>query len=110
MREWIWNPVAVYPGTSMPDNFSDHEPQYQEQYPGSSNGAQIDAIMDWLYNLGGSAPSQAVGQLNLDAVDDDQLLAILRSRGVQFTDMSDRQPGGGAGRGARDHRGGRGNR
>jgi cytochrome c2/plastocyanin len=89
VREWIWNPVAVYPGTSMPDNFSAHEPQYQEQYPGSSNGVQIDAIMDWLYNLGGAAPSQSVGQLNFDAVDDDQLLAILRSRGVQFTDMSD---------------------
>ena len=89
VREWLWNPTAIYPGTSMPSNFSGHEPQFQEQYPGSSNAAQIDAVMDWLYNLGAAAPTKAMGQLDLGGVGDEQLLAILRSRGVTFTDVSD---------------------
>jgi cytochrome c2 len=51
VRDWLFSPALVYPGTSMPDNFAADPPQYQEQYPDSSNGEQIEAVLDWLYNL-----------------------------------------------------------
>jgi len=50
-RDWLWNPGLIYPGTSMAANFASSEPQYQEQFPDSSNAQQIDAVIDWLYNL-----------------------------------------------------------
>ena len=34
----------------MAVNFGSDEPQYQAQYPSSTNAEQIDAVMDWLYN------------------------------------------------------------
>jgi hypothetical protein len=36
----------------MAVNFGSDEPQYQAQYPSSTNAEQIDAVMDWLYNKG----------------------------------------------------------
>jgi mono/diheme cytochrome c family protein len=48
---WIKNPGKVYPGTAMPANFSSSPPAYQEIYPSSSNEAQIQLILDWLYNM-----------------------------------------------------------
>lgn len=51
VREWLWNPMFEYPGTAMPANFSAPEPQYQEQYPGSTNAEQIEAVLSWLYNM-----------------------------------------------------------
>lgn len=56
VREWQWSPKFIYPGTAMPDNFSADVPQYQAQYPGSTNGQQISAILDWLFNLDRAAP------------------------------------------------------
>ena len=50
VREWLWNPPATYVGTAMAVNFGSDEPQYQAQYPSSTNAEQIDAVMDWLYN------------------------------------------------------------
>lgn len=51
VQEWLWSPTRVYPGTAMPDNFAADTPQYQDVYPNSPNGAQIQAVMDWLFNL-----------------------------------------------------------
>jgi len=50
LREWIADPSRIYPGTAMPANFPPGSQQYQELYPGSYR-EQIDAILDWLYNL-----------------------------------------------------------
>lgn len=50
-HDWLWNPSAIYPGTSMPNNFGNTPPMYQEQYPGSSSEDQVQAVLDWLYNL-----------------------------------------------------------
>jgi hypothetical protein len=50
VSEWMWNPPATYVGTTMAVNFGSDEPQYQVQYPSSTNAEQIDAVMDWLYN------------------------------------------------------------
>jgi len=50
VQEWLWNPPATYVGTAMAVNFGSDEPQYQAQYPSSTNAEQIDAVMDWLYN------------------------------------------------------------
>lgn len=49
-HDWLWNPSAIYPGTSMPANFAGSPPEWQEQYPGSDNDDQIQAVLDWLYN------------------------------------------------------------
>lgn len=49
--EWLWNPAYVYPGTAMPSNFAADEPQYQDQYPDSGNADQVQAVMDWLFNM-----------------------------------------------------------
>ncbi|MFT7485297.1 MAG: cytochrome c1 [Candidatus Paceibacteria bacterium] len=51
VRDWLWNPTLVYPGTSMPANFASGEAQYQEQFPDSSNADQINAVIDWLFRL-----------------------------------------------------------
>ncbi len=51
VREWLWSPKFVYPGTAMPDNFAGDPPQYQAAYPNSSNRDQIHAVLDWLYNM-----------------------------------------------------------
>ena len=93
VREWLWNPVAIYPGTSMPQNFAADDPQYQDQFPGSSNALQIDAVMDWLYNMGGSAPTQSTASVDLDSLADDQLLALLRARGLDVAAGSGGAPG-----------------
>ena len=46
----------IYPGTSMPENFANSPPQFQEFYPGSHNADQIQAVLDWLYNFDRIAP------------------------------------------------------
>ena len=51
VREWLWNPPATYVGTAMAVNFGSDAPQYQAQYPASTNAEQIDAVMDWVYNM-----------------------------------------------------------
>jgi cytochrome c2 len=50
-HDWLWNPSAIYPGTSMPANFAGSPPEWQDQYPGSDNDDQIQAVLDWLYNF-----------------------------------------------------------
>jgi hypothetical protein len=35
----------------MPVNFANTPPMYQDQFPGSSSGDQVQAVLDWLYNL-----------------------------------------------------------
>ncbi len=58
-REWIWNPPLKYPGTPMAVNFGSVEPLYQDIYPGSTNAQQIEAVLDWLYNIdSGETPVQ----------------------------------------------------
>jgi cytochrome c2/plastocyanin len=96
VREWLWSPKLVYPGTKMADNFANDVPAYQAHYPDSSNAQQIDAVMDWLYNMEGGTAVEAVGS-NFDPNDlsDQQLLAMLHSRG-QLTGVElsgDDQPG-----------------
>ncbi len=51
VREWLWNPPATYVGTAMAVNFGSDAPQYQAQYPASTNAQQIEAVMDWVYNM-----------------------------------------------------------
>lgn len=51
VHDWLWNPSLIYPGTAMPANFSGDPAGYQETYPDSTNADQIQAVMDWLYNL-----------------------------------------------------------
>ncbi len=55
-EEWLWNPAVTYPGTSMPANFLGDPPQYQQVYPNSSNNDQVQAVLDWLFNLDRLAP------------------------------------------------------
>jgi hypothetical protein len=40
----------------MPANFQGDPPQYQNVYPDSSNEQQIQAVLDWLYNMDRAAP------------------------------------------------------
>ncbi len=54
--EWLWNPAVTYPGTSMPANFLGDPPQYQQVYPNSSNSDQVQAVLDWMFNLDRLAP------------------------------------------------------
>jgi len=51
VRDWLRDPALVYPGTSMPANFSSSPAQYQEHYPNSSNEDQIRVVLEWLYNF-----------------------------------------------------------
>jgi hypothetical protein len=51
VHDWLVNPALTYPGTAMPANFTSSPPQYQEQFPNSSNDAQIRVVLDWLYNF-----------------------------------------------------------
>lgn len=51
VRDWLWKPDLVYPGTAMPANFAADPPGYQQTYPGSTNAQQIQAVMDWLFNF-----------------------------------------------------------
>jgi cytochrome c2 len=44
---WLSDPGRVYPGTSMPANFSG--PAWS-QWPGLSTEEQREAVLDWLYN------------------------------------------------------------
>lgn len=55
-HDWLWNPSAAYPGTSMPAGFANTPPDYQAQFPGSSSADQVQAVLDWLYNLDRLAP------------------------------------------------------
>ena len=50
VREWLTDPARLYPGTSMPANFSADPPQWQEFYPAPGK-EQIEAVLTWLYNL-----------------------------------------------------------
>jgi len=50
VREWLTDPSRIYPGTSMPANFSLDQEQWQELLPASSP-RQIEAVLTWLYNL-----------------------------------------------------------
>lgn len=50
-EDWLWNPALIYPGTSMAANFATEDPEWLAKYPGSTNAQQIDAVLDWLYNL-----------------------------------------------------------
>jgi hypothetical protein len=49
-REWLTDPSRIYPGTSMPANFSLDQEQWQELLPAPS-AAQIEAVLIWLFNL-----------------------------------------------------------
>ena len=49
-HDWLWWPSPIYPGTSMPANFAGNPPEWQEQFPGSDNADQVQAVLDWLYN------------------------------------------------------------
>ena len=49
--EWLWSPPTVYLESAMPENFAAPVPQYQDLYPDSTNEEQIQAVMDWLFNL-----------------------------------------------------------
>jgi len=51
VRTWLRDPSLVYPGTSMPANFSSPTPQYQDQYPNSTNEDQIRVVLEWLFNF-----------------------------------------------------------
>ncbi|HVS17478.1 MAG TPA: cytochrome c [Planctomycetota bacterium] len=51
VRVWLEDPAQIYPGTAMPANFTSDPPQYQEQYPDSTNREQIQVVLEWLYNL-----------------------------------------------------------
>ena len=51
VEAWLWNPALIYPGTAMPANFASPTPQYQESYPNSNNAQQVQAVLDWLFNL-----------------------------------------------------------
>jgi cytochrome c2 len=61
VEDWLWSPGLVYPGTSMPANFQGDPPQYQNVYPDSSNEQQIQAVLDWLYNMDRASPLKTVG-------------------------------------------------
>jgi len=56
VEDWLVSPGLVYPGTSMPANFQGEPPQYQQVYPSSTNAAQIQAVLDWLYNMDKTSP------------------------------------------------------
>jgi mono/diheme cytochrome c family protein len=56
VREWLTNPARLYPGTSMPANFSADPPQWQELLPGTGR-QQIEAVLTWLFNLDRAAPN-----------------------------------------------------
>jgi cbb3-type cytochrome oxidase cytochrome c subunit/predicted nucleic acid-binding Zn-ribbon protein len=50
VREWLTDPSRVYPGTSMPANFSADPPQWQELLP-AAGAQQIESVLTWLFNL-----------------------------------------------------------
>jgi cbb3-type cytochrome oxidase cytochrome c subunit len=50
VRAWLTDPARIYPGTSMPANFSADPPQWQELLPETSP-RQIEAVLTWLFNL-----------------------------------------------------------
>jgi cytochrome c2 len=50
VREWLTDPSKIYPGTSMPANFSLDQEQWQDLYPAPS-AQQIEAVLTWLFNL-----------------------------------------------------------
>jgi cytochrome c2 len=49
--DWLRDPQAVYPGTSMPANFASETPQYQAIYPDSDNADQLRLVLEWLFNF-----------------------------------------------------------
>lgn len=51
VADWLADPALIYPGTAMPANFTGDPPNYQEQYPDSTNAEQIRAVVEWLYNF-----------------------------------------------------------
>jgi cytochrome c2 len=51
VRDWLVDPSRVYPGTSMPANFANDPPAYQDHYPKSTNAEQIQTVLEWLYNF-----------------------------------------------------------
>lgn len=86
-RDWLWNPSAIYPGTAMPQNFAADVPQYQEQYANSDNAMQVEAVLDWLYNMSGAPRAQPLASApNMGLMTEAQLeaqLAKLRSKDEQ---------------------------
>jgi hypothetical protein len=51
VHDWLVDPGKVYPGTSMPANFASDPPQYQDQYPGSTNADQVRVVLEWVFNF-----------------------------------------------------------
>lgn len=51
VKTFLTDPSLVYPGIAMPANFATEPPQYQDQYPDSTNEEQIRVVMEWLYNF-----------------------------------------------------------
>lgn len=51
VHDWLRDPSLIYPGTSMPANFTANPPQYQEHYPSSTNSDQLKVVLEWLYNF-----------------------------------------------------------
>ena len=50
VREWLTDPLKIYPGTAMPANFPLDGPQWQEIWEAPSE-EQIEAVTTWLFNL-----------------------------------------------------------
>ncbi len=50
VRQWLVDPLKVYPGTTMPANFDAELTQWQEFYAAPS-ADQIEAVLTWLFNL-----------------------------------------------------------
>jgi cytochrome c2 len=51
VRTWLADPSRLYPGTSMPANFTGDPPQYQAIYPNSNNEEQIRVVLEYLFNF-----------------------------------------------------------
>jgi mono/diheme cytochrome c family protein len=49
--DWLRNPALIYPGTSMPQNFANNPPQYQDRYPNSTNDMQLRVVLEFLFNF-----------------------------------------------------------
>jgi cbb3-type cytochrome oxidase cytochrome c subunit len=55
VRQWMIDPGKVYPGTTMPANFSLETLQWQD-YIAAPSEEQIEAVLLWLYNLDRAEP------------------------------------------------------
>ncbi|MFT5690141.1 MAG: cytochrome c2, partial [Planctomycetota bacterium] len=50
VREWLTDPLKIYPGTAMPANFPLDAAQWQDIWEAPSE-EQIEAVTTWLFNL-----------------------------------------------------------